>query len=68
MISEDSPEPDKTADETQESGQVEGSSTVADRIKARLSKAENRYCEALVRVVCNEKDDISNGFIRFPLV
>lgn len=58
-MSEDSPEPDKIADETQESGHVEGSTTVADRMKARLSKAENRYCEALVRVVCKEKDDIS---------
>lgn len=37
-------------------------------MKARLSKAENRYCEALVRVVCKENDDISKGTIKFLLI
>lgn len=50
-MSDDSPEPESTEVDTQESGQEGGSRTVADRKKARLSRAEKRYCEALIRVV-----------------
>lgn len=58
-MSEDSPEAESTADDTQESGHVGGSKTVVDRKKARLSRAENRYCDALVRVACKRNTIIS---------